>query len=89
MFKAYMGHYSQMWSFDICEKSISSTTSDRVIGVYPVSLTWQGHEFLETSRNDTFWNNAKTITKSKSGGLSIDIVKALLIAMVKESVGLK
>lgn len=71
-----------------CEKSISSTTSDRVIRVYPFSLTWQGHEFLEASRNDTFWNKAKEIVKSKCGALSFDVVKALLISMAKESVGL-
>ena len=39
-----------------CERSVSSTTSDRVIRVYPFSLTWQGHEFLEASRSDTLWN---------------------------------
>jgi len=71
-----------------CERSVSSSTSDRVIQVYPFSLTWQGHEFLEASRNDTFWNKAKELVKSKSGALSIEVVKALLISMAKESVGL-
>lgn len=71
-----------------CERSVSSSTSDRVIRVYPFSLTWQGHEFLEASRNDTFWNKAKELVKSKSGALPIDVLKALLISMAKESVGL-
>jgi hypothetical protein len=71
-----------------CERSLSSTTADRVIRVYPFNLTWQGHEFLEASRNDTLWNKAKGIAKSKSGALSMDVVKALLIAMAKEAVGL-
>jgi len=71
-----------------CERSVSSSTSDRVIQVYPFGLTWQGHEFLEASRNDTFWNKAKELVKSKSGALSIEVVKALLISMAKESVGL-
>jgi hypothetical protein len=71
-----------------CERSISSSTSDRVIRVYPLSLTWQGHELLEASRNDTYWNKAKSVVKSKSGALSVDVVKALLIAMAKEAVGL-
>jgi hypothetical protein len=71
-----------------CEKSISNTSDDRIIRVYPFSLTWKGHEFLEASRNDTFWNKAKELVKSKSGALSIDVIKALLISMAKESVGL-
>lgn len=71
-----------------CEREVSSSTSDRIIRVYPFSLTWQGHEFIEAARNDSFWNKAKEMVKSKSGALSVDVVKALLIAMAKESVGL-
>ncbi|MCP4406615.1 MAG: DUF2513 domain-containing protein [Gammaproteobacteria bacterium] len=71
-----------------CERLMSSTTSDRVIRVHPFSLTWQGHEFLEASRNETTWNKAKTLIKSKSGALSVDVLKALLVSMAKESVGL-
>ncbi len=71
-----------------CEREVSSSTSDRIIRIYPFSLTWQGHEFVEAARNDTFWNKAKEIVKLKSGALSVDVVKALLITMAKESVGL-
>ena len=71
-----------------CEREVSSSTSDRVIRVYPFSLTWQGHEFLEASRNETTWNKAKAVIKSKSGALSVDVLKALLVSMAKESVGL-
>jgi len=26
---------------------------------YPTSITWSGHDFLETARNDTIWAKAK------------------------------
>lgn len=71
-----------------CEREVSTTTSDRVIRVYPFSLTWQGHEFLEASRNETLWNKAKELIMQKSGALSLDVLKALLISMAKDSVGL-
>jgi len=71
-----------------CEREKSSSTDDRVIRVYPFSLTWQGHEFLEASRNDTFWKKAKDTVKSKAGALPIEVLKALLISMAKEKVGL-
>ncbi len=85
-----MYHFILMDQADLirCEREISSSTSDRVIRVYPFSLTWQGHELLEASRNETTWNKAKSIIISKSGSLSIDVLKALLISMAKESVGL-
>lgn len=72
----------------LCEREVSSSTPDRVIRVYPFSLTWQGHEFLEAFRSETRWNKAKEIIKTKSGALSMDVLKAVLIAMAKESVGL-
>jgi hypothetical protein len=71
-----------------CEKEVSSSTPDRVIRAYPFSLTWQGHEFLEASKNQSAWVKAKEITKAKSGALSMEVLKAVLIAMAKESVGL-
>lgn len=70
-----------------CERQCSSSTPDRVINIYPFSLTWEGHEFLEASRDESTWNNAKSIILSKSGSLSLDVLKALLISMAKTSVG--
>lgn len=34
-------------------------------------MTWQGYEFLETTRKDTLWQKAKEITIQQTGGLSI------------------
>jgi hypothetical protein len=69
-----------------CEREV--TESGRVIKVYPFTLTWHGHEFLEASRNEDIWNKAKTVLKAKSGSLSFDLLKALLISMLGESLGL-
>ena len=64
-----------------CERSVSSTTPDRVIQDYPFSLTWQGHEFLEAARNDTFWEKAKSLLATESGAIPVEVLKALLISM--------
>jgi hypothetical protein len=71
-----------------CERETSSTTLDRVIRAFPFSLTWQGYELLEASRNVKLWNKAKELIIQKSSGLSLDVLKALLISMAKENVGL-
>lgn len=42
-------------------------------------LTWDGHEFLEASKNPDTWERMKETLKEKSVGMSFDIVKALLI----------
>lgn len=51
-------------------------------------LTWEGHEFLEKVRDEKLWKSIVKTTKKKTGGLSFDILKAILIATLKKAVGL-
>ena len=50
-------------------------------------LTWEGHEVLEKIRDDKIWRSIVNKTKEKTGGLSFDIIKALLIATLTRAVG--
>lgn len=45
---------------------------------YPVSLTWQGHEFLDAARDETRWNKAKSKVVSATGGLAFEFLKQSL-----------
>jgi hypothetical protein len=71
-----------------CERSVSSSTPSRVIKVYPFSLTWTGHEFLSSAKNESLWGKAKSLSLDKAGILSFDIMKDLLISMAKDKLGL-
>ncbi len=51
-------------------------------------LTWDGHEFLEASRNQGTWDRVKGTLAEKSVGTSFDIVKALLFVYGKQLLGL-
>lgn len=53
----------------------------------PQRLTWQGHEFLESARDDTTWNKAKEMM-AKTGGFAFEVVKPLLIDLLKQQLGL-
>jgi DNA-binding transcriptional ArsR family regulator len=48
-------------------------------------LTWQGHEFLEASRDDGLWKKAKDTALSKGGGLTLDVLKAVLVELAKRA----
>ena len=50
-------------------------------------LTWSGHEFLDSARDNTRWNQAKD-KLNKAGGASIPIWIALLTELVKKQIGL-
>lgn len=52
----------------------------------PWRLTWKGHEFLETSRNDTAWRRAKQALSDKVGGVPFNVLQALLIELAKGAV---
>jgi hypothetical protein len=50
-------------------------TSD---GAVSVRLTWQGHEFLEMTRNDEVWERAKRYVVERTQGLSAAALQATL-----------
>jgi hypothetical protein len=52
-----------------------------------VQLTWDGHEFLDNARNDTIWRKSQDIAK-RAGSVSFDVLKAILVALVKERLGI-
>lgn len=51
-------------------------------------LTWEGHEFLEAAKDTTRWNSAKALMKEKGGGMVFEVLKQLLIEMMKGTIGL-
>ena len=52
------------------------------------NLTWEGHEFLDTSRNETSWERAKTIVFKQTGGLSIHFLQKTLTRLGQDALGI-
>ena len=52
----------------------------------PTSLTWEGHEFIDTARNEGIWNKAKNLMLKETGGMSISILKSLLTQLATKAV---
>lgn len=50
----------------------------------PVSLTWQGHEFLDAIRNDTVWSKMKSKIKEQGGSLPFHVIKELAVKFSNE-----
>jgi hypothetical protein len=53
----------------------------------PQRITWQGHEFLDSARDNMIWKKAKEIM-AKTGGFAFEVAKPLLISLVKQQLGL-
>lgn len=45
------------------------------------SLTWEGHEFLDSIRNDTIWNKVVETLKQEGSSITLEIIKSLAIKL--------
>lgn len=52
-----------------------------------IHLTWQGHEFLESARDETRWEKAMNMVKSQGGSVTIGVLTQLLSSLMKEALG--
>lgn len=51
-------------------------------------LTSAGHDFADAAREDSTWRKALAIVKDKAGGLTIDVVKDVLLMIIRSGAGL-
>jgi hypothetical protein len=81
-------HAHIMWKGGLIEaidRTDLSSTSPQAI---PKSLTWSGHEFLESARNDTVWKKAMNTVQEKGGTINIQVLSQLLTSLMKAQFGL-
>jgi len=50
-----------------------------------MTLTWEGHEFLESIRDDARWGKVKDVM-GKVGGFVYEIAKSVAIELMKNQV---
>jgi hypothetical protein len=48
------------------------------------AMTWEGHDFLEASRDDKIWAKAKQAT-SAAGGMAFDVLKTILSGLATQA----
>ena len=62
--------------------------TDRYPGADALHITWMGYEFLDAARDVSIWASAKEKVLNAGVGFSLDIVKAVLLTLAKEKLGL-
>jgi hypothetical protein len=69
----------------------SLTTKDTHGIWWAKSLTWYGHDYIESVKNDTIWNKTKEGIKSKGlelGQVSFEVLKEYAKLQIKEKLGI-
>lgn len=54
----------------------------------PVSITWDGYEFLAAAREASVWNAAKAKLGGFAGAVGLDVLKATLVQIIHDRLGL-
>jgi hypothetical protein len=52
------------------------------------NLTWAGHEFAEAARDEARWSKAMGLVADKGGNVTLDVMKELLVSLMKGAFGL-
>lgn len=52
-----------------------------------MNLTSAGHDFADSARDEGNWKKATSIVKSKTGGATLDVVKEVLVGVIKGTLG--
>lgn len=51
-------------------------------------LTWAGHEFIDAARDEKRWKQVMGQVAERAGSVTIDVLKQLLVASMRASMGL-
>lgn len=82
------GHLEMLAEAGYVEVTDLTTMGTSYRKLCPKRLTWAGHEFLDSVRNESVWIDVKKKITSQGGALPLEIIKALAIAALKGHLGL-
>lgn len=61
--------------------------NNKPVYIYPVNLTFKGHEYLDNIRDNKIWRQTKSAT-SKLASVSIDIMSKVASELIAKSLGI-
>ncbi len=64
---------------------VKSKTTDAILYLTPLNLTWEGTEFLEKIRSDEMWNKLKQTIASKGGVLTFNLINQVVDGLVEQN----
>jgi hypothetical protein len=52
---------------------------------YPERITWDGHEFLDSSRDETRWEKAKSLIRDKGTPMTLEALKLVMSELIRQT----
>jgi hypothetical protein len=82
----FFEHVKLLKDAGLLEADVTPIDRGTVIA-YPKRLTWAGHEFLDSIKNDTVWDKVKETVKEKGGAIPFEVLKALAVKVASAFFG--
>lgn len=82
------GHLEMMAEAGYVEVEDLTTMGSGYRKLCPRRLTWAGHDFLDSVRNESVWTDVKRKIATQGGSLPFEVIKALAVSTVKAHLGL-
>ncbi|EIE1198943.1 TPA: DUF2513 domain-containing protein [Vibrio parahaemolyticus] len=75
-------HIKLLESAGLIEVALSKTISQAPTDFFAKSMTWSGHEFLDSIRVESTWEKTKSLISQKGGVMTFDVIKSVAASMI-------
>lgn len=78
-------HFLLLLEAGLLHAQIDDTRLDDEYGRWVgLRLTWSGHEFLDAARNNEIWDKAMHTVATRTGAVTFEILKTLLVEIGRQ-----
>ena len=78
-------HVQLLESAGLVDATISRALGSQATQFHLRSLTWEGHEFLDSIRVQSTWSKVKAVIREKGGVMTFDVIKTVAATLVKSN----
>ena len=83
-----IGYHSYLLVDAGLAKGVDTTTLGKLTDWRILHLTSAGHDFADAARDESTWHKATGLVKDKVGGVTLDVMKQILINLIKNALSL-
>lgn len=81
-------HAALLIEAGLVEGTTTKDTEGMPAGYFLRRMTWAGHDFLDSMRDDTIWTKARESILKPIGGVAFEVLKEWLRAEMRHKLGL-
>lgn len=79
-------HLAIMNDAGFFEATVAKISGSKYPLIVPSRLTWFGHDFLDASRDENRWNQAKGVVKKLGSSVTFDVFKTILVQIMTSQI---